>query len=229
MSKFSGFPPTLYQFLVELSENNDKDWFETNRERYETEVRGPALAYITALQEPMRQISSEFRVEPKKMGGSLMRIHRDTRFSKDKSPYKTNVGIQLRHATGCDVHAPGYYIHLSPEENFFGVGTWHPAGASLVAIRTAIQKDSREWKNAIGKKTFQDRFELAGESLKRAPQGVEPDHPLIEDLKRKDFIGVQEFDPGLISSKDFVKETVAAFKTATPFMKFLCEALGVTF
>ena len=229
MSKFSGFPPKLYQFLSELSDNNNKDWFEANRERYELEVREPALAYIAAMQEPMAKISSQFQVEPKKMGGSLMRIHRDTRFSKDKSPYKTNVGIQFRHATGCDVHAPGFYIHLSPDENFFGVGTWHPAGNALAAIRTAIQKNPKDWQKSAGDKAFRGRFDLAGDSLKRAPPGIDPEHPLIDDLKRKDFISVQEFDPGLTTSQDFVKESVSAFKAARPFMKFLCDAIGVAF
>ena len=229
MSKFSGFPPTIFQFLSELEENNDKEWFDANRDRYENEVRGPALDYIVAMQNPVDKISSHFRVEAKKVGGSLMRIHRDTRFSKDKSPYKTNVGIQFRHATGCDVHAPGFYVHISPEENFFGVGTWHPAGDSLKAIRAAIDKHPRDWKKSIGGKAFKDRYSLVGDSLKRAPKGIDPENPLIEDLKRKDFIGVQDFDPGLITSKDFVKESAAAFRAAKPFMKFLCDALDVEF
>lgn len=229
MSKFSGFPPSLYQFLAELEQNNDKEWFSANRDRYEAEVREPAFAYIEAMKTSIEKISPHFRVEAKKVGGSLMRIHRDIRFSKDKSPYKTNVGIQFRHTSGSDAHAPGFYLHISPGESFFGVGTWHPDGDSLRAIREWINKHPKDWKKSISRKSFRDRFELAGDSLKRAPKGFAPDHPLIIDLKRKDFIAVQKLDQGDVSSKDFIKETAAAFRSAKPFMTFLCEAIHVPF
>ena len=226
---FTGFPPSLFQFLSELKANNNKDWFEANRQRYEDEVRGPALAYITAMKKPIEKISPHFRVEAKKMGGSLMRIFRDTRFSKDKSPYKTNVGIHFRHAAGCDVHAPGFYLHIEPDEVFFGAGTWHPAGDSLLAIRTAIDKRRQDWVKARDAKAFRAQFELTGESLKRAPKGFEADHPLIEDLKRKDFIAVRTIDPGLISAPDFVRESAKAFRNSRLLMAFLCGAIGVDF
>ncbi len=229
MSKFSGFPPSLYRFLAELQQNNDKDWFQENRDRYEAEVRGPAFAYIEAMKASIEIISPHFRVEAKKVGGSLMRFHRDIRFSKDKSPYKTNVGIQFRHQAGNDAHAPGFYLHISPEESFFGVGTWHPDGDSLRAIREGINKRPKVWKKSISVKNFRDRFELVGDSLKRAPKGFDPEHPLITDLRRKDFIAVQNLDQGDVSSKDFIKESTAAFRTAKPFMKFLCEAISVPF
>ncbi len=206
MGKFAGFSPELFLFLSELQRNNEREWFEENRERYESVVRGPALDFITAMEKPIAKISTELRVEAKKVGGSLMRIHRDVRFSKDKSPYKTNVGIQFRHKTGCDVHAPGLYVHLDPDECFLGVGTWHPAGDSLKAIR-----------------------ELAGESLKRPPRGFDSEHPHIDDLKRKDFIAVKNIDLEEVTSPDFVKRTAASFRAAKPFMQFLCQALDVEF
>ncbi len=229
MSKFSGFSPSIYQFLAELEQNNDKEWFSANRDRYEAEVRGPAFAYIEAMKASIDKISPHFRVEAKKVGGSLMRIHRDIRFSKDKSPYKTNVGIQFRHTSGCDAHAPGFYLHISPEESFFGVGTWHPAGGLLHAIRKWIDKHPKDWKKSISPKSFRDRFELVGDSLKRAPKGFDSEHPLIVDLRRKDFIAVQNLDQGDVSSKEFIKESAAAFRSAKPFMNFLCQAINVPF
>ena len=229
MSKFSGFSPTLYQFLAELERNNDKEWFHANRDRYEAEVRRPAFAYIEAMKASIYKISPHFRVEAKKVGGSLMRIHRDIRFSKDKSPYKTNVGIQFRHVSGADVHAPGFYLHLSPDESFFGAGIWHPDAETLRAIRKGIDKHPKDWQKSISTKSFRDRFELVGDSLKRAPKGFDPQHPLIVDLKRKDFIAIQNLDLGEVSSKDFIKASAAAFRSAKPLMRFLCEAIHVPF
>ncbi|MEW4489973.1 DUF2461 domain-containing protein [Thalassoglobus sp. JC818] len=229
MGTFNGFPPSVFQFLAELEANNDKDWFDANRDRYESEVRSPALEYIAAMQGPIEKISSHFRVEPKKVGGSLMRVHRDTRFSKDKTPYKTNIGIQFRHEAGKDVHAPGFYLHISPEECFVAAGVWHPAGEDLAAIRKAIIKHSKDWKAAVSDAKFVKRFALTGDSLKRSPRGIDPDHPLIDDLKRKDFIGLSNFEPGLVTSPKFVNETAKAFKSADRLMAFLCSALSIKY
>lgn len=229
MGKFAGFSPELFLFLAELQQNNDREWFEENRERYENVVRGPALDFITAMEQPIAKISTELRVEAKKVGGSLMRIHRDVRFSKDKSPFKTNVGIQFRHKTGCDVHAPGLYVHLDPDECFLGVGTWHPAGDSLKSIREHIAKHPKDWMKARDNKKFQAEYDLAGESLKRPPRGFDNEHPHIEDLKRKDFIAVKNIDLAKVTAKDFVKQTAASFQAAKPFMQFLCQALDVKF
>ncbi|TWT51640.1 hypothetical protein KOR42_35280 [Thalassoglobus neptunius] len=181
------------------------------------------------MQGPIGKISEHLRVEPKKVGGSLMRVHRDTRFSKDKTPYKTNIGIQFRHEAGKYVHAPGFYLHISAEECFVGAGVWHPAGEHLAAIRKAIGKRSKDWKNAVNDKKFVKRFSLTGDSLKRAPRGFDADHPMIDDLKRKDFIGISNFEPGLVTSPKFVNETAKAFQSADRLMAFLCSALNIQY
>ncbi len=122
---FSGFPIGLLHFLDELSRNNKREWFQANRSRYEQDVLQPALAFIETMAKPLEKISPHFCAVPKRMGGSLMRPYRDVRFSKDKRPYKTNVGIQFRHEAGRDVHAPGFYFPIEPDEAFLGVGIWH--------------------------------------------------------------------------------------------------------
>ena len=226
---FAGFPPETLKFLADLKEHNDRDWFDANRSRYENEFLAPSLAYIQAMREPLQKVSPLFQAVPKKVGGSLMRIFRDVRFSKDKSPYKTNIGIQFRHEAGCDVHAPGFYVHIEPEECFFGVGIWRPAGEPLSAIRQAIAAQPSVWKKSKSGKAFRDRFKLAGDSLKRPPRGFDADHPLIEDLKRKDFIAVQNLDADAVTHPDFVKESAAAFKAARPMSSFLCNAIGIGF
>ena len=228
-STFAGFPPTTLKFLADLKKNNDRDWFDANRSRYEIDFLAPSLAYIEAMRQPLEKVSPLFQAVPKKVGGSLMRIFRDVRFSKDKSPYKTNIGIQFRHEAGCDVHAPGFYVHIEPDECFFGVGVWHPAGEPLAAIRQAIVAQPTDWKKAKSGKSFRDRFALAGDSLKRPPRGFVADHPLIEDLKRKDFIAVQPLSSDAVLRPDFVKESIAAFKAARPLCRFLCNAIGVGF
>jgi uncharacterized protein (TIGR02453 family) len=226
---FTGFRPSLIKFLVELSENNNRVWFEKNRDRYENEVRTPALVFIEAMEPWIKSISPYFDAIPSKTGGSLMRIHKDIRFSKDKTPYKTNVGIQFRHERGKDVHAPGFYVHLAPDMCFLGVGTWHPPSPALRAIRDAIAEDPASWKKARDARAFRKDFELMGESLKRPPRGYSEDAPCLEDLKRKDHIAGCDLTRTDVKRKDFVDFVGKRFKAATPYIKFLCDAMDVTF
>ncbi|MFC1886438.1 TIGR02453 family protein [Thermodesulfobacteriota bacterium] len=109
----SYFSPETFIFLKELAENNNRHWFQENKRRYEEHFKGPAMCFIADFSEVLRKISRHFTADPRPVGGSLFRIYRDVRFSNDKSPYKTNAGIQFRHYQGKDVHAPGYYLHLS--------------------------------------------------------------------------------------------------------------------
>ena len=159
----------------------------------------------------------------------MFRIYRDTRFAKDKSPYKTHVGIQFRHKQGKDVHAPGFYLHLDPEGCFAGVGIWHPDGDALAGIRAAIDEQPKRWKQISGSKRFTDTFQLAGDSLKRAPKGYDPDHPMIDDLKRKDFIGVADFDAKTAGDLDFLMEYWKLCRKGGPLVEFLCDAVDVPF
>ena len=153
-TKFAGFPLGMLHFLSELARHNNRKWFEANKARYEQDVRTPALEFIEAMSGPLARMSPHFRAEAKKVGGSLMRIYRDVRFSKDKRPYKTNVGIQFRHESGKDVHAPGFYFHVEPDEVFLGVGIWHPESDTLKKIRKAIDKDPTGWKRLKAARLF---------------------------------------------------------------------------
>ena len=139
------------------------------------------------------------------------------------------MGIHFRHEAGCDVHAPGFYVHIQPKECFIGAGIWHPAADALRSIRETIDARPSDWKKARDHKAFCSKYSLTGDAVTRAPRGFEPDHPYIEDLKRKDFIGVMSIDEDAIMTPDFVKESLAAFKAAIPFSRFLCEAVGVPF
>jgi uncharacterized protein (TIGR02453 family) len=158
-----------------------------------------------------------------------MRVYRDTRFSKNKLPYKTNIGIQFRHEQAKDVHSPGYYVHVDPEQVFLGVGMWRPESDALLAIRQRIVARPSEWKNALGDPKFRRYFELGGESLTRPPRGFDKDHELIADIKRKSFIAVRNLDVGASLSPQFQRKVESSFGAAEPFMRFLCKAVGVPF
>ena len=229
MSTFSGFPAGALEFLHELSANNNRDWFNDNKKRYESDVREPALAFIEAMKKPMNAFSECFDVTAKKTGGSLMRIYRDTRFATDKTPYKTNIGIHFRHRTGCDVHAHGFYLHIDPKETFLGGGIWHPDTPTLTSIRERIASDSDVWKKVRDNRSFRKYFELAGDELKRPPRGFDKEHPMIDDLRRKDFIGVHHFESSDIESTDFVKQVMTRFKATKALVNFLCESLSIPF
>jgi uncharacterized protein (TIGR02453 family) len=225
---FTGFSRKTYEFLAGLIHNNERPWFEAHKADYETHVVAPAMALITELDEVVRGISKHYRGIPKKIGGSLMRIYRDTRFSRDKTPYKTNVGIQLRHEAAGDVHAPGYYIHLSLEETFVGVGTWHPEPDDLKAIRQRIAAKSREYSEALASAAAQD-MKPVGESVKRMPTDFDAAHPLADEIKRKDFLVSTDLSPELYLEPGLVGVLKTKFEAATPYMKFLCAALNAPF
>ncbi len=225
----SHFTPDVYKFLKQLKRNNDRDWFHENKDRYEAIIREPALAFIAGFQSQLDKISPAFVAVPKKVGGSLMRPYRDTRFAKDKTPFKSNVGIHFRHELGKDVHAPGFYVHIAPDESFLGAGIWHPDSEALRKIRLAIDTQPTAWKKAIGGKRFRELWELTGSRVKTVPRGYDKQHPLIDDLRRKDFIGVATVTPDQITSADFSKQAYTAFKGASPLVQFLCDAMGLPF
>jgi uncharacterized protein (TIGR02453 family) len=228
--EFTGLPKGFFPFLSELSRHNNRDWFQENKGRFENDVQGAALGLIEAVGRKMPDVSRQIVVEAKKSGGSLLRIYRDVRFSKDKSPYQTYIAAQFRHAKGKGVSAPGFYIHLSPQESFLGVGIWQPEPPDLLKIRNAIATDTKAWLKARDDRGFRARFpKLAGESLKRPPQGFDADHPCVEDLKRKDFVAFCKFPNAKALEDSFPDEMIDSYRASAPFMKFLCGALDLPF
>jgi uncharacterized protein (TIGR02453 family) len=219
------FSKDLFRFLKDLAKNNDRDWFSENKRRYETVLKEPALSFISDFESQLLKVSPHFRAD----SGSLFRIHRDTRFSKDKAPYKTHCGIQFRHRAGKDAHAPGFYLHLEPKECFVGLGLWHPEPPLAQKIRESIATDGKAWKAAAYDKKFTRFFTLEGESLKRPPRGFDADHPAVDDLRRKDFIAVSRFEERDALEPGFLSEFAKRCAAGAPFMRFLCRATGVGF
>jgi uncharacterized protein (TIGR02453 family) len=223
------FTADLFRFLEDLRKHNDRAWFAKNKERYLDSVQEPALEFVRSFAPYLSKISPQFVADERPVGGSLFRIYRDVRFSKDKSPYKTHVGIHFRHNAGRDVHGPGFYLHLQPGEVFTAIGLWHPERETLHKIRTAVAENPAQWKRVAHGGEFGSRYRLSGDVLKRAPAGFDPDHPLIEDLKRKDHVGVAMMDERTVTSKDFLPRYSELCRAAVPYARFLCEAVGVSF
>ncbi len=223
------FTKATFKFLDELAANNNRAWFEENKPRYESLVREPALDFIEAMEPALKKFAPSFRAEPRKMGGSLMRVFRDTRFSRDKTPYKTNIGIQFRHALGKDIHAPGFYVHIATDESFFAVGCWHPEADALGKIRDHIVKKPEKWFTARDDKKFKAQWELWGDTLTRPPRGYDANHPAIADIKRKDFVALAPLSAAEVAGAGLVKLAGKRFAETAHFMKFLCEALDVPY
>jgi uncharacterized protein (TIGR02453 family) len=221
------FTQSTFTFLDELAANNNRAWFEANKARYESLVREPAFEFIEAMEPSLAKFAPRFRAEPRKVGGSLMRVFRDTRFSRDKTPYKTNIGIQFRHELGKDIHAPGFYVHIATDECFLGVGCWHPEADELGKLRDRIAQKPDAWCAARDDKKFASQWQLWGDKLTRPPRGYDVAHPAIEDIKRKDFVALAPLSISEVTSAGLVKLAGKRFTESVPFMKFLCGALEV--
>lgn len=223
------FTSEFFEFLLELRSNNTREWFQSNKGRYERDVKEPLLRFIEDFEPRLHSISTHFVADTRANGGSMFRIYRDVRFAKDKSPYKTQAAAQFRHEAGKSAHAPGFYLHLAPDEIFAGVGMWQPDSESLAKIRGAIDANPGKWERAAKEKKFLADFALGGESLKRPPKGFDDDHPLIDDLKRKDHIASVEFDVADTFSPDFIDDFTDACRDASPYMEFLATAIGLPY
>ncbi len=223
------FSPDLFKFLSDLAKNNEREWFQENKARYDSAVKEPALDFIQEFQTPLAKISPHFEANARASGGSLFRIHRDTRFGADKTPYKLNTGLHFRHERAKDAHAPGFYLHIQPRQCFMGVGIWRPESKVAYEIRDHIASNPKAWKTATRASKFAKLFDLEGQSLKRPPKGFDPEHELIEDLKRKDFIATAPLTHKQVTAPDFASEFHKMCQAGAPFMKFLCDALGLKF
>lgn len=229
MPKSPHFTPALFRFFSELKRHNNRDWFVKNKPRYERDVKEPMLRFITDLQPHIAKISEELFCDASPTGGSMFRIYRDVRFSKDKSPYKTYVSASFPHLaaeTTGGPDAPGYYIQLDPKDSLLGGGAWMPLGSSVKQIREAIIADPKGWRRAIAG-PFAKHFEWWGESLKRPPAGIDPDHPLIDHLKRKQFGAIVRFTPQQACDATFLDFVVKRYRETVPMLKFLASAVDL--
>ena len=223
------FTPATFRFLTALDRHNSREWFHDHKPEYEQHVREPFLQLIGDLQAPLAKISPHYRADPRKVGGSLFRIHRDTRFSHNKLPYKPWQGARFFHERRHEIAAPSFYMHIQPGDCFAGGGMWHPESDDLKRIRAFLADNPAAWKKATQGKAFKARFTFWGESLSRPPRGYDPNHELIDDLKRKDFAVGESFDQATACSPKLLPTLVDTFRHVAPLVDYLCAAQELEF
>jgi uncharacterized protein (TIGR02453 family) len=214
------FDAETFAFLRDLKRHNDREWFAANKERYERSLKEPFLQFISDVGPELRTVSRHLVADPRPVGGSLFRIYRDVRFSKDKSPYKTHAGAHF--PLGGGTSGPGYYLHLEPEECFMAGGLWMPDPAALQHIRERIAERPSEWTKARG------HLDPAEDALKRPPRGFNADDPMIEDIKRKSFTASVPLTDKQLQRSDLVRTFVRGCERISPLMRFLAAAVGAS-
>jgi uncharacterized protein (TIGR02453 family) len=224
----TSLPTESLRFLDDLAKHNDKRWFEANRDRCEHDLMTPARALVARFCE---EIASEFphiTGSTNAAGGSLTRLHRDVRFSTDKRPFHTHIGMRFWHRRGPKAEVPGFFLRVDATHVLMGTGLHQPEPPVLQRIRRAIDRDQRAWERAACDKAFRRTWGgLEGESLKRVPAPFPVDHPFADDLKRKDFTAFIRLPAAAATKAEFVKVAVRSWKDSKPLMSFLCRAMNL--
>lgn len=208
------------RFLEVLKANNNRDWFQANKALYE-QAHGNVIAFADALLDKMR---IHDQIETASGKASLFRIYADTRFSKDKAPYKTHFGIRFSRASA--QLRGGYYFHLEPGHSFMAGGFFAPNPDDLKRIREDISFNYEEWNELLSEPQFVETFgELRGDAVKTAPKGFDKEHPAIELLRKKQFILRHDFTDQEVLAPDFVEKLDQAFRNLRPFFDYMSEVL----
>jgi uncharacterized protein (TIGR02453 family) len=217
------FTPKTFTFLRALKRHNTRAWFADHRERYLADVEAPMLQFIHDFSPRLCAISRAYVADPRRCGGSMFRIYRDTRFSADKTPYKTHAAAQFAHEAKKQVESvPGFYLHAGPGDCFGGGGVYHIDMPALTRIRHHIVDAPKQW--AAVRRTG---IAIEGDALSRAPAGFDPAHRFIEDLRRKDMYTITEFTEKDVVRADFLDRYTDACEHAAPLLEFLTKALGL--
>lgn len=219
-STFPGFPPEALQFLRSLKRNNRREWFQPRKHKFEEHVRTPMLALVEALNAELAKFAPDYVTDPKK---AVFRIYRDTRFSKDKLPYKTNTSAVFHHRTA---GTGGFYFSVSPEEIEIAGGLYHSPPDVLLLIRTHIAGTHQEFRKILARPHTKKLLGgLKGDELTRAPKGFSPDHPALDLIRKKDWLLDITLDPAIAVTPDLYKEVVSRFRAMSDFVEYLNRPL----
>ncbi len=230
---FTGFRPAALKFLRSLARNNKREWFQANRERYELGVKRPLQILVEEIDARLGEIAPEMTGNPKR---SIFRIYRDVRFSKDKSPYKTNAAAwfyhrDAGHAVGtAAVHGgAGFYFQIAPRECIVAGGIWMPPTAALKTLREAIAKDPESLESILRQSAFKRAFGALSQEalLKRTPRGFAPDHAAATLLRYKSFTVSRGLSEAEILSPKLPDIVARRYATMLPFVRWLNRVLGL--
>lgn len=221
---FPGFPPEALTFFRGLEKNNDREWFQERKELFETKVRRPMLELVESLNGVLVTAAPDFVTEPAK---SVYRIYRDTRFSADKTPYKTHIAAVFNRRGFEKNSSAGLYFSVSHKEIEVGGGVYMPTPEQLLAIRTYLAEHHAEFRKLLASKAVKSTFgEMTGDALQRVPKGFDPEHPAADLIKRKQWLLFQTLEPKLAVTPELHTELSKRLKAMIPFVEFLNRPLG---
>jgi uncharacterized protein (TIGR02453 family) len=223
MTPRTTFPPAALTFLRGLKRHNDREWFAAHKEAYERDVRAPMIALVERLAVELRRFAPDLLASPK---ASLFRLHRDTRFSPDKSPFKTQVGALFPHRALPRMLGAGLYLEIGPSGTMVAGGIYMPQTPELHAIRNHLAANAARFRSLVESPGFRRSVgPVSGESLQRLPRGFPPDHPAAEYLKLKQFLFGRDFPAAFATSPSFYRQVVSLFERMAPVVAFLNEPL----
>lgn len=215
-STFAGFPPEALQFFRSLRRNNRREWFQKRKDVYDEHVKAPMLALVDALNADFAKYAPEYVTEPKK---AVFRIYRDTRFSKDKTPYKTNIAAVFRRK-GLDTG--GFYFSVSDQEVEVAGGIYHPSNETMLAVRTHIAEKHADLRRILARPAAKKLLgALQGDELTRPPKGFDAKHPALDLIRKKDWLLDVTLEPSLATTPQLYKEVTARFRVMRDFIEFL--------
>jgi uncharacterized protein (TIGR02453 family) len=224
-TRFPGFPAEAMQFFRGLARNNHRDWFLPRKPVFEEKVRRPMFELVDAVNGALKRFAPEYATDPAK---AVYRFYRDTRFSKDKTPYKDHIAASFRHrGLGGEGGGAGYYFAVSHKELAIGGGIYMPMPETLLAVRGHVAEHHQQFRKLIRAKAVARLFgEMQGEQLTRVPKGFCADHPAANLLRYKQFLLYIELPPDSITTSQVYDEILARFKAMTPFLQFLNAPLA---
>ena len=221
--RISSLPRRSLAFLRALKRNNRREWFQPRKEQFDADVREPMLAIVERLADDLRSIAPEIVVDPKT---AMYRIYRDTRFSENKTPYKTHVAAVFPWRGLAKHEGAGLYFHVSPDEVWMGGGMYSPQTAQLHAVREHIAGNVRRLRTIVESPGFRRHVgELEGERLQRVPHGFPKDHAAAEYLKYRQFLAGRELSPAFACNPKFYSTLITVFRQVAPLARFLNEPL----
>ena len=224
MNAFAGFPPEGLKFLRDLTRHNDREWFQARKPVYEEHVKQPMLALAAALNGDFAKFAPEYVTDPAK---AVFRIYRDTRFSKDKTPYKTHIAAQFGRRDLAKMGGAGFYFSIAPEHVEAGGGAYMPSPETLRALRARIAENHERFQALVDAKRLRQLLgDLKGGRLTRVPKGYPPDHPAADLVRYKSLYFFIELPGELALEPELQPELAKRFKALTPFLEFLNEPLA---